>query len=107
MPRRSRFVVTIAPEAVKHLDAIPRKFHGFLADAIAERLTHTPLGETRNRKPLRQPAPYHATWELRCGPENQYRVFYQADPEARIVLVLAIGVKDGNRLLIGGEEVGT
>jgi mRNA-degrading endonuclease RelE of RelBE toxin-antitoxin system len=107
MPRRLRFVVTIAPEAVEHLDAIPPKHHSFLADAIAEQLTHSPLDETRNRKPLRQPAPYQATWELRCGPDNQYRVFYQADSGARVVLVLAIGVKDGNRLLVGGEEVGS
>jgi hypothetical protein len=31
-------------------------------------------------------------------------VFYDADPEEKKVSVLAIGIKEGNRLFIGGEE---
>jgi mRNA-degrading endonuclease RelE of RelBE toxin-antitoxin system len=51
-----------------------------------------------------QPAPFGATWELRFGPRNSFRAFYDVDNDARIVLILAIGVKKGNRLFIGGEE---
>jgi hypothetical protein len=32
---------------------------------------------------------------------------YEIDERARLVLVLAIGVKEGNRLFIGGEEIET
>jgi hypothetical protein len=53
---------------------------------------------------LDQPAPFGATWELRCGPRNRFRVFYEVDSAAHEVQVLAVGVKDRNRLLIGGEE---
>jgi hypothetical protein len=67
-------------------------------------LIYTPDTETRNRKPLEDPAPYGATWELRCGPKNRYRVFYEVDLEVREVLILAVGVKERNRLLIAGEE---
>ena len=67
-------------------------------------MTYTPTEETRNRKPLDQPAPFEATWELRCGPDNRFRVFYDADSASRQVHILAVGVKDGSRLLIGGEE---
>jgi hypothetical protein len=41
-----------------------------------------------------------AAWRSR-----QFRVFYQIDPENLQVRIVAIGVKDRNRLLVGGEEV--
>jgi hypothetical protein len=53
---------------------------------------------------LEQPAPFAAPWELRCGPNNCFRVFYDVDSESQVVWVLAVGVKDRSRLLIGGEE---
>ena len=96
-----------APEAIEHLDSIDSKYHRLLRRTINEQLTHTPTDETRNRKPLDQPAPFEATWELRCGPENRFRAFYDVDAEAQAVQVLAIGVKVRNRLLIGGEEYET
>jgi mRNA-degrading endonuclease RelE of RelBE toxin-antitoxin system len=56
---------------------------------------------TRHRKVLRANAV--APWELRIG---DLRVYYEVkdDPE-RIVIVKAVGVKERNRVLIGGEEV--
>src|SRR5258708_2195762 len=36
---------------------------------------------------------------------NRFRVLYSVDVEHREVLILAVGVKDRNRLMIGGEEV--
>jgi hypothetical protein len=60
--------------------------------------------ETRNRKFLKQPAPYGASWELRFGPINRFRAFYEVVQGKREVWILAIGVKEGNRLLIGREE---
>ncbi len=35
----------------------------------------------------------------------EHDVFYQIDHEGRQVRIVAVGVKDRNRLLIGGEEV--
>ncbi len=46
-----------------------------------------------------------ATWELRFGPDNRFRVFYAIAQELREVYILTIGVKHRNRLVIGGEEV--
>ena len=56
---------------------------------------------TRQRKVLRANAV--APWELRIG---DLRVYYEVkdDPE-RVVVVKAVGVKERNRVLIGGEEV--
>jgi mRNA-degrading endonuclease RelE of RelBE toxin-antitoxin system len=104
MPRRPKFALIFAPEAIGHLDAIDRKYHRLIRRTIDEQLMYTPTNETRNRKPLEQPAPFEATWELRFGPNNRFRVFYEVDPEENTVSVLAIGVKEGNRLFIGGEE---
>ena len=96
--------MSFAPQAIQHMDLIEAKYHGLLRRTIVEQLTFTPVDETRNRKPLDQPAPFEASWELRCGPDNRFRVFYDIDPASREVHVLAIGVKDRNRLLIGREE---
>ena len=59
---------------------------------------------TRNRKPLESPAPFAATWELRCGTDNRFRVLYEIDDRQKVVNILAMGIKDRNRLLIGGKE---
>jgi hypothetical protein len=104
MSKRPRFTLLFAPEAVEHLTAIESKYHGMLRRVLREPLTHAPADETRNRKPLDQPAPFEASWELRCGPGNRFRVFYEVDLASCEVRVLAIGVKDRNRLRIGGEE---
>jgi hypothetical protein len=107
MAKRSKFTLSFAPEAIAHLDLIESKCHGLLQRTIKQQLAHTPTEETRNRKLLDQPAPFGASWELRCGPDNRFRVFYEVDATAHEVQILAIGVKDRNRLLIGGEEYQT
>jgi hypothetical protein len=86
------------------LDWIELKYHRWVARTIAEQLSHTPERATRNRKPLDEPVAFGATWELRFGPKNSFRVFYDVNREKQIVSVLAIGVKEGNRLFIGGQE---
>jgi len=104
MAKRPKFTLTFAPEAIEHLDRIESKYHGLLRRTIKEQLTDAPTDETKNRKPLEPPAPFDASWELRCGPKNRFRVFYEVDSVALQVLILAIGIKDRNRLLIGEEE---
>lgn len=57
--------------------------------------------ETLNRKALR-PNPL-APWELRVG---EARVFYDVTTKgSNVVSVVAVGVKSGNRLMIGGKEI--
>src|SRR5260370_22823632 len=54
--------------------------------------------ETRKKIRLRRPSAY-AEYELRFG---DVRVFYRVRDE--LIEVVLIGVKEGNRLFIGGEE---
>jgi mRNA-degrading endonuclease RelE of RelBE toxin-antitoxin system len=77
----------------EHLDSIELKYHSLIATTIKEQLSHAPATETRNRKPLEEPASFGATWELRFGPKNSFRVFYDVNHEEKTVSVLAIGVK--------------
>src|SRR4051794_16192652 len=104
MVKRPTFTLTFAPQAIEHMDLIASKYHGLRRRTIHEQLTHTPNEETWNRKPLDQPAPFGASWELRAGPDNRFRVFYDVDSASQVVQILATGVKDRDRLLIGGEE---
>ena len=101
---RHKFALTFAPETLDHLDTIERKYHRLIQKAIDEQLSYTPEKRTRNRKPLDQPAPFGATWELRFGPNNRFRVLYEVDGGEQIVWVLAVGIKEGNKLFIGREE---
>ena len=105
MVRRHPYTLVYAPEVKQHLRAVERQHYAAIREAIQEQLLLEPDIETRNRKPLRQPAVLEAQWELRCGPDNRFRVFYEIDREARQVHILAIGVKQRDRLFIGGEEV--
>ncbi len=49
--------------------------------------------------------PNHLDGHSVFGPHNRFRVFYEVDSEEQTVQVLAIGLKEGNQLFIGGEEI--
>lgn len=105
MARKQPYGISYDPATKKHLRAIEKKHHSLIRAEIEEQLQVEPTKETRNRKPLRQPAPFEATWEIRFGPDNRFRVLYGIDDENREVQIQAIGVKEGKRLLVAGEEV--
>ena len=105
MTRRQPYTLAFASEVTKHLRAIDSKYHALIREKIGEQLRFEPAVETTNRKPLRQPASFEATWEIRFGPENRFRVLYDIDRVARVVQIMAIGEKQRERLFIGGEEV--
>jgi hypothetical protein len=104
MAKRSAFALVYADEVKQHLRTIETKYHSLIQSGVENQLLHKPDVESRNRKPLKRPIAFGADWELRLGPDNRFRVFYQVNAVSREVRVLAVGVKDRNRLLIGGEE---
>ena len=105
MARKQPYTLVFASAVTQHLRAIDAKYHALIREKIGEQLRFEPGVETTNRKPLRQPALLSATWEIRFGPENRFRVLYDIDEESRTVQILAIGEKQRERLFIGGEEV--
>ena len=97
MPYRIEY----SPATDEHLRALSARQRAMVFDAVDEQLARQPAIETKNRKPMR-PNPL-APWELRIG---DLRVYYEIaeEPEA-VVTILAVGVKDRNRVLIGGKEI--
>ncbi len=103
--KTSRFTVVYASRVKGHLHTIERKYHSLIRRTIAEQLSFEPDTETKNRKPLQEPVIFNATWEIRFGPNNRFRVYYDVNREKREVDILAVGVKRRNRLFIGREEI--
>jgi len=100
-----RFTIVYAPITKQHLCAIEPKYYLQIRTAVEEQLAFEPTRETRNRKPLKRPVFFAATWEIRFGPDNRFRVYYDVNVERRIAAVLAIGLKRGAKIVIGGKEM--
>ena len=99
--KRQPYRIEYAAEAEEHLQALSARDSTTVLDRVPRQLGHEPSVRTRNRKPLKtNPV---APWELRIG---HLRVYFdvQEEPE-RVVKIRAVGLKDRNRVLIGGEEV--
>ena len=94
-----------APATKEHLLEIEKENHALIRDAIVEQLTFEPEVESRNRKPLKRPVVPDSEWELRFGHQNRFRVFYRVRENPRQVEILAIGVKNGKDLMIGGQRI--
>jgi mRNA-degrading endonuclease RelE of RelBE toxin-antitoxin system len=95
------YVIEYSPEAEAHLRRLTAGQQKTVVDSVDRQLINQPKVETRNRKPMR-PNPI-APWELRIG---DLRVYYEVieQPEPRVI-VLAVGVKERNKVRIGREIV--
>lgn len=90
------FQITITDEAERQLKALPSREQRLLEAAIQARLVNQPTTLTRAVKRLR-PNPF-AEFELRVG---ELRVLYNVEGDE--VVLLLVGRKVGNKLLVDGE----
>lgn len=98
MPYRIEY----SPEAESHLRGLTARQRSLVLDAVEEQLAHEPTVETKKRKPMR-PNPV-APWELRINP---LRVYYDVEVEPeQVVRIRAVGIKERNRVRVGGEVIG-
>ena len=85
------FELRFAEGALDDLEGVPRFQRGRLLDAIERQLATAPMSPGRNRKQLAGLIPpwdqARPVWELRVG---EYRVFYDVDTDASVVIVQAI-----------------
>jgi prevent-host-death family protein len=102
-----RFTLIYDAQINDHLEAIEPKHHSLIRSTIEEQLSFDPDSPTRSRKPLKRPMSFGAGWELRLGPGHRFRVFYRVDTDRHEVRILAIGVKERNRIWIAGENMRT
>ena len=94
-----KFEVKLVPSADGDLDYFKAHEQKAILDAISKFLEVDANVETKRRKRLR-PNPV-APWELRIG---NLRVYYDIEEEPeRVVYILAVGIKQGNNVIIGKE----
>ncbi len=81
---------------------MPARDRATVTDNIEAKLQYEPTVATRNKK-LLQANPL-AEWELRV---EKWRVYYdlKQDEQGPFVLVKGVGLKLGNKVLIGGAEI--
>jgi mRNA-degrading endonuclease RelE of RelBE toxin-antitoxin system len=93
------FKISITDEAAKHLHALSAREQRIIESAVLERLRYQPMLETKAIKRLR-PNPL-AEFELRVG---DFRVLYNVEVDELEVILLVVGRKVGNTLIVGGVE---
>src|SRR5437879_109740 len=91
------FNISITEEANRQFRALPTRDQRILEAAILSRLQHQPTTPTKAIKRLR-PNPL-AEFELRAG---DLRALYNVEGDE--VVVLIVGRKVGNKLIVEGEE---
>src|ERR1700681_4088253 len=91
------FTITITEDADRQFRALAVRDQRILEAAILSRLQHQPTTPTKAIKRLR-PNPLVA-FELRAG---DLRALYNVEEEE--VVVLIVGRKVGNKLIVEGEE---
>ena len=93
------FRITVTEEADSQLKALPVRQQRIIESAVAARLRYQPMLLSNAIKRLRtNPL---VEFELRVG---DLRVLYNVELEAREVVLLVVGRKVGNKLIVGGEE---
>src|SRR5207253_11394489 len=70
MTRRQPYTLVYARGVTRHLKSIDAKYDSLIRQKMDEQLLFEPNVETPNRKPLRQPAPFAAQWEIRFWPQQ-------------------------------------
>lgn len=95
------YEIEYSPDAEDHLRMLTARQRTIVLDEVDKQLVDQPTVETRNRK-LMRPNPV-APWELRL---DDLRVYYDVEEKPRPkVYIRAVGLKERNRLSIGGEEI--
>jgi len=98
--QKAPYLIEYSPPSREHLAALSARQRATVLDEVDVQLLHQPTTVTRNRKPL-QPNPL-ARFELRIA---DLRVSYEVDEQRRVVEIRAVGIKDRDRIFIGGEEI--
>ena len=91
------FKITITEDAESQLKGLSTREQRTLEAAVLSRLPDQPTNPTRAIKRLR-PNPF-AEYELRVG---ELRVLYNVEGDE--VVLLVVGRKVGNKLIVAGEE---
>src|SRR5665213_1342457 len=93
------FDISITVDADRQVQALAARDRVILETAIASRLRHNPSTQTKAIKRLRSNP--LVDFELRAG---DLRVLDNVNVESQEVVILLVGRKVGNKLIVEGEE---
>ena len=92
--------IEFSADSERQLLELAARERRMLLDSVETQLSHEPTTPTKNRKLLRSNP--IAAWELRVA---DFRVFYNVESDRILVIVVALGRKDHNRLTIDGKVI--
>jgi mRNA-degrading endonuclease RelE of RelBE toxin-antitoxin system len=96
-----KYKIEYSPDTEEHFEVLTARQQSTILDTVERQLQYQPTVETRNRKPMR-PNPV-APWELRIG---DLRVYYDVEDKPEpVVHILAVGIKERNKVRIGKEVI--
>jgi mRNA-degrading endonuclease RelE of RelBE toxin-antitoxin system len=98
--KKPGWTVLFKESVVEDLRWFGRKTERILLDEAERILAENPLAESRNMKSLRPNRV--AQRELRLF--GKYRVLFNVDEGAREVVIVLVGEKRGEKLIVRGEE---
>ncbi len=94
------FTIDYTHDAVRQIGDLRAHEQRTVLDTIDDQLQHQPTVATRHRKKLRPNTV--AGWQLSVG---DIRVLYDVEEDQQLVTVVVVGRKQGNLLLVDGEEI--
>lgn len=99
---RKRYKIGYTRDARADIAALDAGQRAQVLKRTPVQLEHRPTVEARNRKRTDPDKRFYVTpWELRIG---ELRVYYSVQEEPKpLVLVLSVGIKDGDRVKIRGK----
>lgn len=102
---KTPFTIILDEQVYDYFEAIDRKCDSLIQTEIQTQLRYEADVRTRNRKEMDRENTFGASWELRFGPGNRFRVLYAIDEVKHHVIILALVTKIGNRWYVGKEEI--
>ena len=94
------WTIAVKEAAVDHLEWYGKRIGRFILTKAIAQLEIDPLAQTKNMKTLRPNRV--AERELRLL--GKYRILFSVDKEAKIVTLILVGEKRGNKLMVCGVE---
>ncbi len=94
------YEIEFSADSERQLAELSSRDRKTVLDSIETQLSHEPITPTKHRKLLRQNPV--ASWELRVG---DFRVFYNVEQQRILVIVIAVGRKEHNQLMIDGKVI--
>ena len=105
MAKRMPFTLVYAPVVRLHLNAIDAKYDSLIREKIEETVALRARHQDPEQKAGKTTGCVSGGVGIAIRTRQPISPFYQIDRDKREVRIVAVEIKDRDRLLVGGEEV--